>query len=132
MAPGRGDILRHYGGFVLAGGLAFITDAGVFSLLASGLDVPALVARPVAIAVAMVVSWWINRTVTFPVGTPASLAEFSRFAAVAWGTAALNYLVFAGLILARPDLSKVLAIAIASLVAMVVAYLGMRHAVFRR
>ena len=132
MQPAAAGRLRHYGGFVLAGGLAFLTDAGVFTVLADGVGLHALLARALAIALAMVVSWLINRTVTFPVDQPATLVEFARFAVVAWSTAALNYAAFAGLILAFPELAKVLAIAIASLIGMDAAYLGMRHGVFRK
>lgn len=131
-APADVPAARHWGGFVLGGAAAFVTDSAVSMLLARSLDVPLLIARLVAISIAMAVSWSINRTITFPVTAPPSLTEFARFAAVAWGAAAVNYIIFAGLIIAYPGLHPVAAIAVASLFAMVVAYLGMRFGVFRR
>ena len=123
--------LRHFGGFVLAGGMAFVVDSAVLMLLSSVIGVPPLAARLVAISLAMVVSWLINRTVTFPVRANPTLAEFLRFAAVAWVAAALNYAVFAGLIIVMPRMHPVLAVAIASICAMTMSYLGMKFGVFR-
>lgn len=128
MTPG----LRHWGGFLLGGGTAFAVDAGILMLLTRIVGVPALAARLVAIATAMVVSWLINRTVTFPTGVPPSVGELLRFAAVAWTAAAVNYLVFAGLILLWPVIHPVAAVGLASLVAMCFSYAGMRFGVFRR
>ena len=124
--------LRHWGGFLLGGGMAFAVDSGVLMLLTRVVGVPALAARLVAIATAMVVSWLINRTLTFRSGARASIGEFARFAAVAWTAAAINYLVFAGLILFWPAIHPVAAVGLASLVAMCFSYAGMRFGVFRR
>jgi putative flippase GtrA len=129
--PSR-QTLRHYGGFLLAGGLAFVTDVGVFQLFNVLLSVAPLMARPVSISIAMIVSWAINRTITFPTTSPPTLAEFLHFAAFAWAAAAFNYAVFAALLWAWPELWKPLAIFIASLAAMVMAYVNMRYSVFRR
>ena len=123
--------LVHYGGFLLAGGLAFLTDVGVFQLLHAGLLVAPLIARPLSISVAMVVSWAINRTVTFPMPGPPHLAEFLHFAALAWVAAAFNYAVFAGVLWQEPAIWPPLAIFIASLAAMALAYANMRFSVFR-
>jgi putative flippase GtrA len=128
----RSAVLRHWGGFVLAGSIAFVVDSGVLMLLSQGLGMPALVARILAISLAMIVSWLINRTITFPTSAAPSVAEFARFAAVAWSAAAINYLVFAGLVMSLPKIHPVAAVAIASLVAMVGSYAGMRFGVFRR
>ena len=130
-SAGRAARFRHWGGFVLAGGTAFLADSAVLMLLSRVMGIPPLAARLVAIALAMVVSWLINRSVTFPVDARPSLAEFGRFAAVAWVAAALNYAVFAGLIVLVPTMHPVLAIGIASLCAMTLSYLGMKFGVFR-
>ncbi len=122
--------MAHYGGFLLAGGLAFVTDVAVFQALHAGLAVAPLVARPLSISVAMVVSWAINRTVTFPMPGPPRLSEFLHFAALAWLAAAFNYAVFAALLWLYPALWPPFAIFVASLAAMVLAYLNMRFSVF--
>jgi putative flippase GtrA len=123
--------LRHYGGFVLAGGLALTTDGSILELLMHFGWNP-LVARPISIAVAMVVSWLINRRVTFGVAEPPSLSEFGRFAAVSWTAQAVNYTVFSAIMLAVKSTPALIALVIASLVAMFFSYLGFRHAVFAR
>ncbi|MEM9027882.1 MAG: GtrA family protein [Pseudomonadota bacterium] len=123
---------RHFGGFVLAGAMALIVDIIVLQLLISLASLPAAMARLVAIAMAMVVSWLINRTVTFAVAAPPSWSEFSKFAAASWLAQAVNYGVFLVLLAAVPNLPAALAVVGASLVAMVVSYIGFRYGVFRQ
>lgn len=123
---------RHFGGFVLAGLLAFATDAGVTKLLTSLTTLSPFAARPVAIFVAMLVSWVLNRTITFAEACPPSWSEFSKFAAASFGGQVVNYLVFACLLTLRPATDTTLAIAIASGAAMFVAYAGFRFGVFKK
>lgn len=123
---------QHWGGFVSGGVLAFGVDSTVLMLLTRAAGMPTLAARLAAISVAMVASWLFHRTVTFPVAAKPSAGEFARFAALAWGAAALNYAIFAALVVLWPSLHPVLAVAIASAFAMVLSYLGMRFGVFRR
>jgi len=124
--------LRHFAGFLIAGSLAFITDVAVFHILASLLGIPILIARLLSISMAMVVSFLINRRATFAMPGPPRFREFLRFAAVGWLSSALNYALFAGVMLARPETRPLIAIALATAVSMVVSYLGMRMAVFRK
>lgn len=124
--------LRHYGGFVLAGVSALAIDAAVLTLLMTVFGWSPFAARVVSIAIAMVASWLINRTVTFAVQSPPTLAEFARFAAVSWLAQAVNYAVFAAILLVRPGTAPIGALVAASLVAMVVAYVGFRFGVFRK
>ena len=124
--------LRHFGGFVLAGGLAFVTDAGVLKLLTATTPLSPLTARPIAIFLAMLVSWGINRTITFAETRRPSWSEFSKFAVASFGSQLVNYLVFAALLMWRPATDTTLAIAVASGVAMFVAYAGFRFGVFAK
>jgi putative flippase GtrA len=123
--------LRHYGGFVLAGILALTTDALILQGLIHAGWHP-LLARPLAIAVAMVVSWQVNRNVSYAMRMPPTLGEFGRFAAVSWTAQAVNYSVFSAILLLRPGTHPLLALLLASLVAMFVSYFGFRHGVFHR
>jgi putative flippase GtrA len=122
---------RHVGGFILAGSLAFVTDIAVLLLLTHLLGFSPFVARIVSISVAMVVSWAINRTLTFAANTAPSLAEFGRFASVAWSASAFSYAVFSAVLLLRPVTPEALAAGISAVAAMAVSYAGMRFAVFR-
>jgi putative flippase GtrA len=121
--------LRHYGGFVLAGLLALATDGLILELLTRAGWHP-LVARPLAISVAMVVSWLVNRRMTFAMQGRPTFREYARFAAVSWSAQAVNYAVFGAILLARPATPLLLALVLASLVAMFVSYFGFRYGVF--
>ena len=126
------EAIRHYGGFVGAGLAALATDATILSLLTDGLGQSPFLARLVSISIAMVVSWQINRRITFDMKTPATFAEFGRFAAVSWTAQAVNYTVFAIALLLMPGLWPVWALIGASLLAMFVSYAGFRFGVFRK
>lgn len=123
--------MRHYGGFVLAGCLALATDALILQSLHAGLGLTPYLARVPAIACAMVVSWLVNRTVTFATTEPPSLQEFAKFATVSWFAQAINYAVFAMILIALPGIAPLAALVAASLVAMFASYLGFRFGVFR-
>ena len=124
--------LRHGLAFVLSGGTAFAVDATVLQGLTALLGVPAIAARVAAIALAMVAGWLMHRTFTFVVATRPSVAEFVRYAGVAWAAAAVNYTVFVLLLLARPGTHPLVALMVSSIAAMVLAYLGMRFGAFHR
>ncbi len=125
------SLLRHYGGFVLAGLLALSTDALILEGL-TRVGWHPLVARLVAIAIAMVVSWFANRTVTFAIPGRPTFREYLRFATVSWTAQAVNYAIFGAVILLRPATPLLLALIIASCVAMFVSYFGFRYGVFRK
>ena len=122
--------LQHYGGFVVAGLVALSIDAVVLTMLTDGLGLSPFIARLVSISAAMVASWLINRRLTFAVKGPPSYAEFGRFATVSWAAQALNYSLFAAILLLLPDTSPIAALVAASLVAMFVSYAGFRFGVF--
>lgn len=122
---------RHYGGFLLGGGVAFLIDAALLEVLIRFAAMSPFAARPVSIAAAMLASWWINRTVTFAVAARPSLAEFGRFAAVSWVSQAVNYAVFALILVMVPRAWPIVALFVACLVSMIVSYAGFRFGVFR-
>lgn len=121
---------RHFGGFVAAGLSALAADAAILAVLTRTAGVSPFIARPFGIACAMIVSWWINRTVTFQVEAAPSLAEFSKFAGVSVTSQIVNYGVFASLLLAIPTLVPELALVLACFVSMFVSYAGFRFGVF--
>jgi putative flippase GtrA len=100
-------------------------------LLVYQLGLDRLLARFLAILVAMVVAWLMHRRLTFAVATPPSWQEFRRFVLVAWSANALNYLAYTGMLLAWPSLPTLAAIAVATAVAAVFSYFGFRFGVFR-
>lgn len=132
MAPAGQHPVRHWLGFLVSGGAAFAVDALVLELLTALLGIAPIVARLIAISLAMVAGWLMHRTLTFAVQARPSVAEFVRYAGVAWSAAALNYGVFVAILLVRPGTEPLVALVVSSVAAMVLAYLGMRFGVFRR
>jgi putative flippase GtrA len=123
--------LRHGLGFLASGAAAFIVDAAVLALLTSVGGVHPIAARLVAISLAMVTGWLMHRRLTFAVRVPPNVAEFLRYAGVAWVAAAVNYGTFVLIVLERPGIEPLVALVLSSIVAAIFAYLGMRFAAFR-
>lgn len=119
-------------GFAASGGLAFLTDALTLETLVSVFEVPPAIARAIAIALAMVVGWFSHRTLTFRIARPPSISEFVRYAGVAWVAAAVNYTIFLAILWLLPDVRPLGALVVASLLAMIVSYVGMKFGVFRQ
>lgn len=128
----RRSALTHGAGFVLSGGLAFAVDAGTLWLLTRFAGLDPYSARLAAIATAMVTAFFAHRRLTFAMTTPPTLAELARFLAVAWSASAVNYGLYALLLLARPATAPLLALVAATVVSMAVSYVGMRYGVFKR
>jgi putative flippase GtrA len=122
---------EHYAGFVIAGSLAFLTDATILEALTRFAGLSPFLARPISISIAMVVAWLLHRTITFAVRVPPSVAEFLQFAAVVWTAQLVNYLVFCAVLIAVPGTAPFAALVLACLVAMFVSYTGYRFGVFR-
>jgi putative flippase GtrA len=123
--------LRHGLGFLVSGGVAFIVDALLLWLLTSLAGLHPIPARLVAIACAMVAGWLMHRTLTFAVRLPPSVPEFLRYAGVQWTVAAVNYALFVIVVLARPEIAPLLALVVATVVSVIISYLGLRFGVFR-
>ena len=128
----RQSLARHASGFVVSGLIAFIVDALTLLLLTRLAGLGPFTARFLAITLAMVAGWLSHRRLTFNVALRPPLAEFGRYAAVAWMAGALNYAVYAAILVARNDVAPLVAMVAATAVAMGFAYLGMRLGVFRR
>lgn len=121
--------MRYAGGLVLAGGVALVVDLAVLAALGA-VGVSPFIGRLVSISLAMVVSWLINRTVTFQVQKAPTLAEFARFAGVSWTAQAVNYAIFAAVLWLRPETSPTAAVLAACVVSVAIAVLGFRYVVF--
>jgi putative flippase GtrA len=132
LAPRGRHPVRHGLAFLVSGGTAFAVDAAVLKLLTLLFGIRPISARLVAIALAMVAGWLMHRTFTFEVKAPPTLAEFLRYAGVAWSAAAVNYAVFVVALLAYPTLEPLVALVVSSVVAMAFAYIGLRFGAFRQ
>ena len=117
--------------FALVGSLGFLVDAGLLSLLLERTHLGPFLARAVAIAVAMVVTWQCNRLFTFGASGRGLVAEGARYGSVGLASACLNYAVYSALILALPALPPVAAVVLASIAALGFSFLGYSRLVFR-
>ena len=116
--------------FALVGGAGFLVDAGVLALLLHVSPLGPFSARIVAIAAAMLVTFWLNRTFTFGRSVRSLAVEGTRYGGVGISAALLNYGVYAVILLVFPAVWPVLAVAVASVVAMVWSFLGYSRFVF--
>ncbi|MEM1389961.1 MAG: GtrA family protein [Pseudomonadota bacterium] len=116
--------------FVCVGGTGFIVDAGLtIGLQAAGLDI--FSSRLIAIILAMLVTWRLNRSLTFGASQTSQMREGWRYISVATAAALLNYAVYIGLMLTIPGMIAFLAVAAATSVSMIVSYLGYSQWVFK-
>jgi putative flippase GtrA len=105
--------------FLGVGGLGLLTDLAVFTLIVAETPHP-LWARLVSLAAATLVTWRLNRALTFDRSGRRAADEAFRYAAVAAAAQAVSYSVFAILVImvfgAIPQLAVVIGAATGALV----------------
>jgi putative flippase GtrA len=128
---------RALGRFTLVGATGFLIDAGILTLLAQGVGLNIYVARIFSFAGAVLATWALNRAFVFTAKTavtsPATTAtELAHYLLVQSGGAVVNLALFAGQIVVWPMLREypVVPLAAASVLALVVNFIGMRLWVF--
>ena len=117
--------------FILIGGLGFIADAGLL-LVFIQMGLNPFAARVVSISVTMIMTWRLNRALTFGPSHDSAMKEAARYFSVAVTVAALNYVVYASLLVAVANCPPVLATALATGVCTLVSFLGYGRFAFRR
>ena len=122
--------MRRLVWFAVAGGTGLLVDAGVLALLLSATPLGPFAARVVSILTAMAMTWMINRRLTFGRSGRSLASEGARYGGVGATSAALNYLLYSGILLAVPSTPPVLALAAASALAMLWSWFGYSRLVF--
>jgi putative flippase GtrA len=117
--------------FGIAGGLGFIVDAGVLTLLLHTTPLGPFLARLIAIALAMVTTWVFNRTFTFEKSGDSLAAEGFRYGSVGITAALVNYGLYSALLLTMPDLQPLAAMVFATAASMFFSFFGYSRFVFR-
>ena len=110
--------------FALVGGIGFLVDTGLLAVLHDGAGADPFSARLLSTSVAALTTWRLSRTLTFGASPAGQAAEGLRYGLVAFLAAALNYGLYAGLLLALPGLHPIGAVVLATLIAMAFSYLG--------
>ena len=124
--------LTQAGRFAAIGGIGFVVDGGILTVLNSVYDVNLFYARLVSFSVAVTVTWFLNRQLTFAPNADAG-REWGRYAVVNSIGALLNMGIFFWLIYAFEQLATwpIIPLAIAASIALVFNFFGSRHVAFR-
>ena len=121
--------------FGLIGGVGFLVDGGILTLLTAWFGTNVYAARAVSFPVATVVTWYLNRSFTFKANKAKSISkeEYMRYLIVQIGGALLNLAVFITLIQFFSWMNKlpILPLAIGAVFGMVFNYTFSRIWVFR-
>lgn len=117
--------------FLIVGGLGLITDIGCFTLILQ-YGVPPLLARVVSLAVATLVTWRLNRALTFDASGRRQNREAARYATVTAVAQGTSYLVFAVLTLTVLAALPQLAIIVGAAAGALLSYNGHRLFAFAR
>lgn len=123
------SIAKRLGSFALAGFSGFFVDAGLTELLAS-CGVSPYLGRVFAVAVAIGVTYTINRNLTWKERRAPVPGRRTRYLAVSLVSIAVNYLTFATALSLLPGLRPVIAVAAGTGVGMVMNYFGYSRLVF--
>lgn len=115
--------------FAVVGGTGFVTDAAVLTALHNGLGLDPYSARVVAIIVATIVTWRLNRAFTFGASRHGQGHEALRYGLVAAFASSVNWLVYAACIYFL-GLLPLVALVIGVAVAMFVSFTGYDKFVF--
>lgn len=118
--------------FAAVGGAGFLVDAGVLAILLAATPFGPFLSRALSIAVAMATTWVLNRAFTFGPSGRAVTTEGVLYASVALGVAFFNWLAYSALLTALPSIPPLLALVVASGLAMALSWFGYSRAVFAR
>jgi putative flippase GtrA len=119
--------------FVLVGTVGFIVDAAILAALVHGYDWGDYSARLISFAVAVTVTWVLNRSFVFAGGrTTDKRSEYTRYLAVQGTGMAINFLVYSICISTNAFMDQwpVAALAVGSVVALLFNFAGARLFVF--
>jgi putative flippase GtrA len=116
--------------FLGVGGLGLITDLAVFTAVI-GHGVHPLLARAVSLAVATLVTWRLNRALTFDRSGRPPAEEAMRYVVVATSAQAVSYAVFAALVVTVFAAIAQLAVIIGAACGALVSYSGQKLFAFR-
>lgn len=121
--------LKRLAGFAIAGLCGFVVDAGLTEALAA-LGVSPYAARIGAVAIAIALTYTINRHLTFGDRRGAAEGRRLRYVAVSLVAIAINYGAFALTIALLPGVRPIAGVALGTTIGMVMNYVGYSRFVF--
>ena len=129
-----GATMTQAGRFAAIGAIGFVFDGGILTVLDSVYGINLFYARLVSFSVAVTVTWYLNRHLTFVGGARNRPGrEWGRYAVVQSIGALLNMGIFFWLIIAFEALAEwpVIPLAFAASIALIFNFFGSRHIAFR-
>ena len=126
-------IFRQFLRFACVGGLTFLVDAGVLTLVLAILPDRFYLGRVVSYLAAASAGWWLNRHITFGAGG-APARQWARYLVANLGGGLANYTVYAALVAFVPlcRVYPALAIGAGSLMGLALNFDASRRFVFGR
>ncbi len=118
--------------FALIGVSGFLVDAAILKLLLFASPLDAYSARIIAIALAMIVTWTLNRTLTFGPSGRTIVQEAARYGGVGISGSVLNYAIYAAAIFTFPQMNVFIALVFASGTVMAFSWMGYSKFVFQQ
>ena len=118
--------------FLAIGTVGFVADAGMLGSLLVWTPLGVYSARIVSIAFALLVTWMLNRLITFGPSSRPVAVEGARYGGVGIATSVINYLAYSAFLWAMPDTPVIVALVLASVVALAFSFLGYSRLVFDR
>jgi putative flippase GtrA len=121
--------------FVIVGGVGFVVDAGILTLLNSFYGFSLLQSRICSVSIALTVTWFLNRQQTFSdQRSRRAIREWGRYAAVNSFGAILNMGIFFWLIHRFDSFRELplLPLTIAASIALIFNFFASKHIAFRR
>lgn len=118
--------------FAIIGGIGFAADAFVLLSLLMWTQLDPFSGRIISISAALFVTWLLNRLITFGPSSRHMAVEGARYGGVGLVGAAVNYATYSALLVLAPQLTVIVTLAIASIVAMGFSFIGYSRLVFDR
>ncbi len=134
MSDGKNQLVREGYGFLvfcLVGLGGLIVDAGALLTLLEYASLDAYVARALSIAFAVSVTWAAHRLWTFRTIGSKRFPEWARYQLTSALGAVSNFGIYSALLLSQEQMSPLLALAISSVCALAINFLGARFFAFR-
>jgi putative flippase GtrA len=121
---------RQFIRFAVVGATGFAVDAIVLSIFHYAVGLDPFTARLISMSVATLTTWRLNRILTFGASHRSQAHEGLRYATVAALSAAINYVVYAAVLLIWPHVPPIGALVVGAGAGMGFSYIGYSRVVF--
>jgi putative flippase GtrA len=118
--------------FGLVGATGFAVDACSLALLLYATPLNPFVARIFAMAIALATTWLLNRNITFGPSRRSKMEEAARYGSIGIAGSAMNYALYASVLVLFPHTAPIMALFIASVLVTVFSWFGYSRFVFQK